>query len=154
MEAHLMNQSTQFTLKDFILFALSVLTFGAGYLVDHRAAVIGFLAIGIIWLLTTLGKLFPGLAWVKGKQLLTALVCVAAFGLSLFMQPMTWPALPMWSGDAAAFAPLLAAFLAAFFANIQTAVLFALSVYPILLSQVTDKLSGMVTARIAPLLSK
>lgn len=150
-----MNQSaSQFTLKDFALFVLSVLTFGAGYAIDHQATIIGFLAIGIIWLISTLGRIFPQLAWIKGKQLLTALVFVAAFGLSLFIKPMAWPAFPTWNGDVAVFAPLLATFLAVFLANIQTAVLFALSVYPILLSQVTDKLSGMVTARIKPLLSK
>ena len=145
LEARMTNSTNSPTLKDFFLLFLAVLTFGVGYIVDHQDVVIGFIAIAIVWVLSQLGKLFPSLAWIKGKTLLTCLVFVASFILALVIKPMAWPTLPSWSGDIVVFAPLLAAFLAAFFANIQTAVLFALTVYPVLLAQVTDKLGSGIT---------
>ena len=138
----------KFSWKDLGLVALAVLTFGIGWIASNQAAVIAVLAMAIVWFLSWLGKVFPQLAWIQGKAFLTILVFVAAFLLSLLIQPFVFPIWPMWTGDVATYVPLLAAFLAVFFAGFQTQVLFAIGIYNVLLAQVLDKLSAGLTARL------
>ena len=147
-------QDQSYTWKDFLYFLMAVIAFGAGYIVDHQAAVIGFAAIGVVWIVAQFGKTFPQLAWVKGKAFLTGLVFAVSFGLSFLFQPLTWPTVPTWTGDIATYTPLLAVFVSALFVNIQSAALFAIGVYNVLLAQVMDKLSGSLTARINVLLNQ
>jgi hypothetical protein len=131
--------SDQFTWQDIFKVILAVMTFGFGWFADNQTTMIAFAAIGIVWILGQVAKHVEKFKWLAGKGPLTILVFVVSFVLSYLFQPFSVPALPAWAGDAGAYIPLLSAWLSSFFSVIGSAVLFAMSIYNILLVRVLEK---------------
>ena len=142
-----MNSKTAFNWKDLGLVLLSLLTLGAGWIVDHQVTVIAALSVAIVWVLGWAGRTFTKYTWIKGKAFLTILVFAVAFILSLFIQPFHLHAFPAWTSDASTFAPLLADYFAGLFAAVSDQVLFAIGIYNVLLARVLEKASAQLTER-------
>ncbi len=121
-----------------IIFAF--LAFGVGWFADNQATVIAFAAMTIVWLVSTLAARSDKWQWVKGKAVLTILVFIVSLGLAFLFQPITLPPFPGWTGDAGTYVPLLSAWIAAFLGVANEAVLFAMTIYNVLLAQVLEKL--------------
>jgi hypothetical protein len=119
---------------------LAAATFGFGWFADNQNTVIAYSAVLIVWLVSVLARQSAKFEWLKGKGPLTVAVFVVSFGLSYIFHPFVISALPSWTGDAGSYVPLLAGWFEAFFSIVGTAVVFAMSIYNILLAKVLEKL--------------
>jgi hypothetical protein len=126
--------------KDGLKIVLAVLTFGIGWFADNQVTVIAYIATIVVWLLGELAKHSDRFKWLTGKGPLTVLLFFISLGLAYLFQPFIFPPLPQWTGDAGSFVPLLSTWFSAIFAIIGNAVLFAMSVYNLLLAHVLEKL--------------
>lgn len=133
------SNENQFTWQDLFRIALAVMTFSFGWFADNQTTVIAFAAVGIVWLLGRVAKYTERFKWLASKGPLTILVFVVSFVLSYLFQPFVLPALPAWTGDAGAYVPMLSAWVSNFFTIIGSAVLFAMSIYNVLLVRVLEK---------------
>lgn len=133
------SQSDYFTWQDAFKIVLAIMTFGIGWFADNQTTMIAFAAVAIVWMLGQVAKHVEKFKWLAGKGPLTILVFVVSFVLSYLFQPFSVPALPAWAGDAGAYIPLLSAWLSAFFLIVGDAVLYAMTVYNILLARVLEK---------------
>ena len=131
--------SDQFDWQDAFKIVLAVMTFGFGWFADNQTTMIAFAAVGIVWLLGVVAKYSERFKWLAGKGPLTILVFIVSFVLSYLFHPFTVSAFPGWTGDAGTYIPLLSAWLSSFFLIIGDAVLYAMTVYNVLLARVLEK---------------
>lgn len=132
-----MTNSNSYTWQDGFKIFLAVMTFGAGWIVDNQSTVIAFLAIAIVWFVSLLMKRYQ---YRPTKANLTIIVFAVSLVLSFWIHPVALPFFPAWTGDAAAYAPLLIAYISGFFQIVSGVVAYATGVYNILLAQVLEKL--------------
>lgn len=133
------SSTDQFTWQDAFKILLAVMTFGFGWFADNQLTMIAFAAVLIVWVLGRVAKYTERFKWLAGKAPLTILVFVVSFVLSYLFQPFTLPALPAWTGDAGAYIPLFSAWVSSFFLIVGDAVLYAMTVYNVLLARVLEK---------------
>lgn len=134
--------NNKFTWQDGLKILLAVMTFGIGWFADNQVTMIAFASTAVVWAISYATQLHPSFAWLKGKGPLTALVFFVSFVLSYLFQPFTVPAFPAWVGDFGLYVPLVSKWLNAFFAVITPAVVFAMTIYNMLLSQIYEKAGG------------
>ena len=139
-----MIQKQTFTWQDGLKIVLAVMTFGIGWFADNQVTVIAYAAVLLVWLFGVLAKQNKGLEWLRGKGPLTILVFIVAFVISYLFQPFTLPIFPAWTGDAGAFIPVLSVWIGAVFAIVGNAVVFAMSVYNLLLAQLLEKAPDLI----------
>lgn len=133
------NNEQGFEWKDALKILLAALAFGIGWFADNQVTVIAFASSALVWAIGWLVQLSPKFAWIKGKGPLTVLVFAVSFGLSYLFAPFALPAFPGWPGDAGSFVPLLSEWFSALFGIVGSAVVFAMSIYNLLLAQVYEK---------------
>lgn len=129
----------QFNWQDAVKILLAVMTFGFGWFADNQTTMIAFAAVAIVWILGVVAKYTERFKWLAGKGPLTIFVFIVSFVLSYLFHPFTLPAFPAWTGDAGIFIPLVSAWLSSFFLIIGDAVLYAMTVYNVLLARVLEK---------------
>lgn len=129
-----------FDTKDLFKIIFAFLAFGVGWFADNQATVIAFSAMVLVWLISTLAERGEKWQWINTRAAKTILVFVVSFGLSLLFQPIVLPSFPGWTGDAGTWIPLFSAWIAALFGVVNEAVLFAMTIYNVLLAQVLEKL--------------
>lgn len=138
-----MTQKT-FNWQDGLKIILAVITFGVGWFADNQITVIAYAAVLITWLLGVIAKGNKQLQWMRGKGPLTVFVFMVAFVISYLFQPFTLPILPGWTGDMATFVPIFSAWISAVFSIVGNAVVFAMSVYNLLLAQLLEKAPDLI----------
>lgn len=139
MFANTPQSNDQFNWQDGFKILLAVVTFGFGWFADNQTTMIAFAAVVLVWLLGAIAKYTERFKWLAGKGPLTVLVFVVSFVLSYLFHPFVLPVFPAWTGDAGTYVPLLSAWLSSFFLIIGNAVLYAMTVYNILLARVLEK---------------
>lgn len=147
-----MKQEQPFEWKDALKILLAALAFGIGWFADNQVTMIAFASSSIVWALGWLVQLSPKLAWIKGKGPLTVMVFVVSFGLAYLFEPFALPVFPGWSGDAGSFVPLLSEWFSGLFSIVGSAVVFAMSIYNLLLAQVYEK-AGDALSHLLPVRS-
>ncbi len=136
-----MNKTpTVFNWQDGMKIVLAIMAFGIGWFADNQATVIAYAAVGIVWIVTVIGKENKDLAWLKGKGPLTILVFVVAFIVSYLFQPFSLPAFPSWTGDAGSYVPIFSTWIGLVFSIVGNSVVMAMSVYNVLLAKVLEKI--------------
>ncbi len=139
MFAHPQN-NYQFNWQDGLKILLAVVTFGFGWFADNQTTVIAYAAVLVVWLLGVVAKYSERFKWLAGKGPLTVLVFVVSFVLSYLFHPFVLPVFPGWTGDAGTYVPLLSAWISSFFLVIGDAVLYAMTVYNLLLARILEKI--------------
>lgn len=133
-----------FNWQDGLKIILAVMTFGIGWFADNQVTVIAYAAVLLVWLFGVIAKQNKDFEWLRGKGPLTVLVFIIAFVISYLFQPFTLPIFPSWTGDAGTFMPIFSAWISAVFAIVGNAVVFAMSVYNLLLAQVLEKAPDLI----------
>ena len=134
------SSTDQFTWQDAFKILLAVMTFGFGWFADNQLTMIAFAAVLIVWVLGRVAKYTERFKWLAGKGPLTVLVFVVSFVLSYLFHPFVLPVFPGWTGDAGTYVPLLSAWISSFFLVIGDAVLYAMTVYNLLLARILEKI--------------
>lgn len=125
-----------FDKKDLLSILLAFAATGGAYAVNHQATVITWTVMVIVWLLNSFAKrkgLYVGRTW------LTGIIYGFAVALAVIFQPVTWPAFPVFAGDATAFVDLFILYVAqisAIGAGIYAA---ATALYNVLMKRILDK---------------
>ena len=133
-----------FTWQDGMKIVLAVMTFGIGWFAENQTTVIAYAAIILVWLFGVVAKQSERFAWLRGKGPLTVLIFIVAFVISYLFQPFALPAFPSWTGDAGTFVPLFSAWISGTFSIVGSAVVFAMSVYNILLARLLEKMPDLI----------
>lgn len=134
------TSDAQLTWMDGFKVLLAVMTFGIGWFANNQTTVIAYAALVLVFLVGAIAKRSEKYKWLAGKGPLTIAVFVVSFVLSYLFQPFVLPAAPAWTGDAGTFMPLFSAWLSASISIVGAAVLYAMSVYNVLLAKVLEKL--------------
>lgn len=131
--------------KDGLKILLAVMTFGLGWLADNQITVVAYIAVLVVWLLGALAQTSEKFQWLRGKGPLTVLIFIVSFVLAYLFQPFTLPGFPGWTGDAGTYIPLFSEWISGFFSIVGGAVVFAMSIYNILLAKVLEKLPETIS---------
>jgi len=135
-----MKSVVPFNKTDLYKIIFAFLAFGVGWFADNQTTVIAFAAMTIVWLISTLTENNEKWQWLKGKGPKTILVFVVSLALTFLFQPIRVPPFPGWTSASGTWVPLFSAWVAAFLGTANEAILFAMSIYNILLAQVLEKL--------------
>jgi len=143
-----MTQS-KFNWMDAVKIIGAFLAFGIGWFADNQTTMIAFAASALVWLIGYLATLSPKFSWLKGKGPLTVAVFIVSFILAYLFQPFMLSTPPAWSGDVGSYFPLISVWLSDVLDIVGAAVVFAMSIYNLLLAQVYEKAGDVLTHLLA-----
>lgn len=135
----------KFNWMDAVKILGAFLAFGVGWFADNQVTMVAFAASALVWLLSWSATLSPKITWLRGKGPLTVAVFVVSFFLAYLFQPFTLSAPPAWSGDVGSYFPLFSVWLSGILDIVGAAVVFAMSIYNLLLAQVYEKAGDVLT---------
>lgn len=135
----------KFSGRDGFAVVLSLLTIGAGWMVDNRSTVMAVSVLVVVWIVN---EVYKRTGQPLGKRWLTVAVFGLSVVLSVIFKPVLVPSFPVFDGNPDLFAQALITWGAAILALASGIVTYATTLYNTLLAEVLTKIGDVVSEKL------